>query len=66
MGKRYVQHSDLCGCERCARQWERENPQPVFDEVEDPNVLDCGCDALRGCDCGYWDDPGDDYAEDAA
>jgi hypothetical protein len=23
----------------------------VFDAVEDPDVLDCGCDAWRGCDC---------------
>lgn len=65
MGKRYVQHSDLCGCERCAIQADRDYPQPVFDVVEDPDVLDCGCDAWRGCDCAYWDDPGDDYAEDA-
>lgn len=61
MGKRYVQHSDLCGCERCAVQAERENPQPVFDVIEDPEVMDCGCDAWRGCTCyDYpdwdWDD----------
>ena len=64
MGKRYVQHSDMCGCERCALQWERENPQPVFDAVEDPDVLDCGCDAWRGCDCAQWDfDDGPDPDE---
>jgi hypothetical protein len=59
MGKRYVQHSDMCGCERCAVQWDRENPLPVFDAVDDPDVLDCGCDAWRGCDC-YDYDPGYD------
>ncbi|MNX74905.1 hypothetical protein D3C86_1063600 [compost metagenome] len=55
MGVRYVQHSDLCGCNRCAKQWEAENPRPVFDAVEDPNVLDCGCDADR-CYCPDYDD----------
>ena len=58
MGKRYIQHSDLCGCERCAIQADRENPQPVFDAVDDPSVMDCGCDVNRGCDC--WDYYGDD------
>lgn len=54
MGKRYVQHSDMCGCERCAAQWETENPQPVFDAIEDPDYLDCGCE--RGyCDCARWE-----------
>ena len=44
--------------ERCARQWDTENPGPIFDEVEDASVLDCGCDAWRGCDCYDYD--GDD------
>jgi len=55
MGKRYVRHSDLCGCERCAIQWDSEYPQPVFDLADDPDILDCGCDAYRGCDCAEWD-----------
>jgi hypothetical protein len=55
MGK----HSDMCGCERCAREWERENPGPVYDAVEDPGYCD-GCDEpVEHCRC--WDDPGDDY-----
>lgn len=63
MGKRYIEHSDMCGCERCAVQWERENPGKVFDEVEDPDILDCGCDAWRGCDCYDYDPSDDDYPE---
>jgi hypothetical protein len=59
MGKRYVQHSDLCGCERCAREWDRENPRPVFDEVEDPSICD-GCGADRHY-CRCWEYPPDDY-----
>lgn len=62
MGKRYVQHFDMCGCERCARQAEREYPQPVYDEVDDPDILDCGCDAWRGCDCDDFFDFDDDEA----
>ena len=50
MGIRYEQHSDLCGCDRCARQWETEHPQPVWDKVDDPDYLYCGCHASR-CDC---------------
>lgn len=53
MGKRYISHSDMCGCSRCAIQAEREYPQIVYDEIEDENVLDCGCDAYRGCTCEY-------------
>lgn len=55
MGKRYVEHSDMCGCERCAKAWECEVPYKVWDTVEDPDILDCGCEAWRGCDCGLWD-----------
>lgn len=62
MGKRYVQHSDLCGCERCAIQADREHPQPVFDAVDDPDILDCGCHASRGCECDFYDDY-DDFDE---
>lgn len=51
MGKRYIQHSDMCGCERCALEWETENPRPVFDVVDDPDILDCGCSRDRGCTC---------------
>jgi len=57
MGKRYSQHSDMCGCERCSLQYESDNPRPVYDVVDDPDVLDCGCDAYYGCTC--WDE--DDY-----
>lgn len=58
MGKRYIEHSDLCGCERCAAEWERESPGKVYGCVEDPDFLDCGCEAWRGCDCYDYD--GDD------
>ncbi len=51
MGKRYIHHPDMCGCERCALQWDRAYPQPVFDEIDDPDTLDCGCSAWLGCDC---------------
>jgi hypothetical protein len=57
MGK----HSDMCGCERCALQWGGENPGPVYDCVEDPDVLDCGCDAWRGCDCDNYAYDGGDW-----
>ena len=60
MGKTYVQHSDMCGCERCAAQWDRDHPRPVFDVVDDPDILDCGCPAWSGCDC--WEGP--DYDDD--
>lgn len=60
MGFRYEPHSDLCGCERCARQWDMDNPQSVYDKVEDPNVLDCGCDVGH---CSCWDDNGWDDDE---
>lgn len=56
MGKRWVQHSDMCGCERCAAQADREIPSPVFDQIEDPEVMDCGCDVYRGCDCARWEE----------
>ena len=55
MGKRYEQHSDMCGCERCARQAESESPRPIFDVVDDPDVRDCGCPYWRSCDCDFWD-----------
>jgi hypothetical protein len=55
MGKSYVQHSDLCGCERCAAQGDSENPSPIFDVVDDPDVRDCGCPYWRSCDCGDYD-----------
>ena len=55
MGIRYEFHSDMCGCERCAREAERENPQRVCEEIEDPNVLDCGCSAWSHCNCAMYD-----------
>lgn len=54
MGKNYRQHSDMCGCERCALQADRENPASVFDEYEDSEIMDCGCNVWRGCDCAYY------------
>lgn len=60
MGKRYIEHSDICGCERCAAEGDREHPGRVFDCVEDPNVLDCGCEGWRGCDCNNYDDYDDE------
>ena len=51
MGKRYVPHSDMCGCSRCAAQSELENPQQVFDAIDDPDILDCGCSKFNGCSC---------------
>lgn len=66
MGIRYEQHSDMCGCERCAKQWETENPRPVFDAIEDPDILACGCHCNDRCRCDEYDDHDepDDY-EDA-
>ena len=58
IGKRYVAHSALCGCDRCAAQWGRENPSQVWSCVGDPDVLECGCDLWIGCDC-YGYDGGD-------
>ena len=63
MGKIAVPHSDLCGCERCAAQWDREHPGQVYDMVEDPDTLDCGCSAISGCSC-WDDDPYDDIMDD--
>jgi hypothetical protein len=61
MGKRYEQHSDMCGCERCARKADNGDNSPTFDVIDDPDYLDCGCP--RGyCDCGDWDD--DDWDDD--
>lgn len=54
MGKRYKKHSDMCGCSRCAVQAERENPQPVYDEIEDDDILDCGCSVWSNCNCEYY------------
>ena len=59
MGIHWEQHSDLCGCERCAIQWQTEHPQPVWDKVDDPDYLDCGCYADR-CDCYDYDEGDDD------
>lgn len=56
MGIRYVQHSDLCGCERCAYQADQECPRPVFDKVEDPEIMECGCSVWTGCDCARWEE----------
>lgn len=61
MGKRYEQHDSMCGCERCAREWELENPRPVFDAIEDPSYCDDCNEPREHCRC--WDDPGDDYDE---
>lgn len=42
----YERHSDMCGCERCAVQWDSEHPQPVFGEVDDYD------DEIDGDSCG--------------
>lgn len=55
MGISYIQHSDMCGCERCAAQADCEEPRPVFDKVEDPDVRDCGCSVWDTCRCDMWD-----------
>lgn len=51
-----IAHSDMCGCERCARAYECDVPYTVYDHVEDPDILECGCSAWRGCDCQDYDD----------
>lgn len=56
MGIRYEQHSDMCGCERCALAYEAEIPRPVYDEVEDPEIMDCGCSVWSYCNCAQYDD----------
>ncbi len=55
MGRKYIPHSDLCGCERCAVQADQDNPQQVFDVIEDENYLNCGCHVDK-CNCAEWDD----------
>lgn len=60
MGIEYIRHSDMCGCERCAAQWDSENPMPVYDKVDNPDILDCGCDAYYGCECAYDTEDGID------
>lgn len=62
MGRAFQYHSELCGCERCAKEWDKEHPRRVYDIVDDPNVLDCGCSAIAGCNCWEFDHP--DYEED--
>lgn len=62
MGIRMVPHSDMCGCERCAKAYKCDVPYQVYDLVEDPNILDCGCDRFDGCRC-YDDEGPDDYLE---
>lgn len=56
MGKRYEQHSDLCGCSRCALEAESDNPRPVFDIVEDDTIDD----ELDGDYDDDYDDPEED------
>jgi hypothetical protein len=58
MGKRYEQHDDLCGCDRCAHQWDTESPQPVFDVVEDPTYCEYCSEPPDYCRC--WEDAGSD------
>jgi len=54
MGFRYEPHSDLCGCDRCAMQADKEHPAQVFDKIEDPEIMDCGCSVYKGCSCDQW------------
>ena len=56
MGKKYIPHSDMCGCERCAAQADNEVPRQVFDVIEDVDFLNCGCPISDGCGCTGWDD----------
>ena len=43
MAKEYILHDELCGCERCAKQAESDNPRRVGDWVENPDLRECGC-----------------------
>lgn len=43
MAKDYIRHDELCGCERCARQADSDNPQPVYDVIDNPELKECGC-----------------------
>ena len=54
MGKRYKQHSDMCGCSRCAAKADRGDFSPTFDVIDDPNMCDCG--AFERCDGSCMDD----------
>lgn len=56
MGKRYEQHSDMCGCERCALQYETDSPRPVYDMVDDPNWCTYCQNPLDHCTCAEWPD----------
>lgn len=56
---KYIPHSDMCGCNRCARQWETENPQQVFDEVpmtSEEEERARSDDAQWEGEYGHWDD----------
>lgn len=59
MGKRYVAHSDTCGCVRCAKQWDSDYPQVVYDTIEDPMYREDGTHIDEPpLD---WDDDDDDF-----
>lgn len=55
MGTRYIQHSDLCGCNICARKCDAGIDTPTYDEVEDPEYLDCGCSIWGNCGCAMYE-----------
>ena len=54
MGRQWIPHSDLCGCEQCAAQADSENPRQVFDVVPSDDHYLCGCSIADGCECD-WD-----------
>lgn len=55
---RYIEHSDMCGCERCALKFEAGIKTLTFDVVDDDNYKDCGCPIDSHCSCD------DDFLED--
>lgn len=68
MGFRLVEHSDMCGCERCAAAYEHDQPMKVFDRIEDANWCTYCQRPLDACVCAYEDeydyDDDDDDTED--
>lgn len=64
MGIRYEAHSDLCGCDRCAKQYETAHPQQVFDRIEDPNWCTTCQNDLDHCRCAEYSAYEDEYYAD--
>ncbi|UTC29988.1 hypothetical protein STASHLEY_00540 [Brevundimonas phage vB_BpoS-StAshley] len=55
MGKKYIEHSDLCGCNTCAIKADNGDESKTFTVEEDPDYLDCGCSVWSNCDCAAYD-----------